>query len=242
MTFSLIFLALGVVAILDLLDVFPIGAAGYFAAALATIGLGLLVGTWFGRARWLIALGLVDRRRARRSPRSPSPTTGSAGSTAAVTWAPADYRSSPTGTRTASVTPTLDLRGVDFDKRDSRRHRRDQLRRGDSGACRRTWTSPRWPTSTPATPPSSATAFRRAGRPSAGAHRPRRGRRRRRAAAAHRPCQRRQSGGDPVKAHRTDLRLVRLRVALPGARRPGGCSPRSSGWPCPRSAGSWPAR
>ncbi|MEW2543704.1 hypothetical protein, partial [Micromonospora chalcea] len=31
--------------------VFPVGAAGYFAAVLATIGLGLLVGTWFGRAR-----------------------------------------------------------------------------------------------------------------------------------------------------------------------------------------------
>jgi len=34
-------------------------AAGYVAAALATVGLGLLIGAWVGRARWLIAVGVV---------------------------------------------------------------------------------------------------------------------------------------------------------------------------------------
>jgi Cell wall-active antibiotics response 4TMS YvqF len=58
-TFSLIFVALGVVAILDLANVVNPGPSAYFAAALATVGLGLLVGAWFGRARWLIALGLA---------------------------------------------------------------------------------------------------------------------------------------------------------------------------------------
>jgi hypothetical protein len=58
-TFSLIFVALGVVAVLDLTDTVSTQPSTYFAAALATVALGLLVGAWFGRARWLIALGLV---------------------------------------------------------------------------------------------------------------------------------------------------------------------------------------
>lgn len=59
LTFSMVFLVLGVVAALDLSDAVAIPPSGYFAAALVTIAFGLLVGTWFGRARWLIALGLV---------------------------------------------------------------------------------------------------------------------------------------------------------------------------------------
>jgi hypothetical protein len=58
-TFSLIFVALGIVAVLDLANAVNPGPSAYFAAALATVGLGLLVGAWFGRARWLIALGLA---------------------------------------------------------------------------------------------------------------------------------------------------------------------------------------
>ncbi|SBT47490.1 PspC domain-containing protein [Micromonospora auratinigra] len=117
-TFSLIFLALGAVAVLDLLDVFPVGAAGYFAAALGTIGLGLLVGTWFGRARWLIALGLVT-----------SAALGIAtvaesydrvrGIDGDVTWAPADYRDLANRYENNFGDAVLDLRGVDFDKKDT---------------------------------------------------------------------------------------------------------------------------
>jgi hypothetical protein len=58
-TFSLIPVAIGVVLMLDLLNVASVHTSTYFAAVLVTIALGLLVGTWFGRARWLIALGLV---------------------------------------------------------------------------------------------------------------------------------------------------------------------------------------
>ncbi|MEU7610695.1 PspC domain-containing protein [Micromonospora sp. NPDC049204] len=117
-TFSLIFLVLGVVALLDLLDVFAISASAYFAAALATIGLGLLVGTWFGRARWLIALGLVT---------AAALGTGTVaesydrirGVDGAVTWAPTDYRDLADRYENSFGDAVLDLRGIDFAKRDS---------------------------------------------------------------------------------------------------------------------------
>ncbi|HEX2772724.1 MAG TPA: hypothetical protein VHN18_09880, partial [Micromonosporaceae bacterium] len=58
-TFSLIFVVIGLIAVLDLADVLPIAPSAYFAGVLVTTALGLLVGAWFGRARWLIAIGLV---------------------------------------------------------------------------------------------------------------------------------------------------------------------------------------
>ncbi|RZU78122.1 phage shock protein C (PspC) family protein [Micromonospora kangleipakensis] len=117
-TFSLIFLSLGVVAVLDLLDVFPVGAAGYFAAALATIGLGLLVGTWFGRARWLIALGLVTAAAlgVATVAESYDRVRGIDGD---VTWAPTDYRDLATRYENNFGDAVLDLRGVDFDKKET---------------------------------------------------------------------------------------------------------------------------
>ncbi|MGK5445562.1 PspC domain-containing protein [Micromonospora sp. URMC 105] len=115
-TFSLIFLALGVVAILDLLDVFPVGAAAYFAAALATIGLGLLVGTWFGRARWLIALGLVTAAALAVATVAES-YDRIRGVDGNVTWAPTDVRDLATRYENSFGDATLDLRGINFDKR-----------------------------------------------------------------------------------------------------------------------------
>ncbi|MEH0937470.1 LiaF domain-containing protein, partial [Micromonospora psammae] len=117
-TFSLIFLALGVVAILDLLDVFPVGAAGYFAAALATIGLGLLVGTWFGRARWLIALGLVTAAALGIATLDES-YDRIRGVDGNVTWAPTDHREVAVRYENSFGDATLDLRGVNFDGRDT---------------------------------------------------------------------------------------------------------------------------
>lgn len=55
----MIFIAIGVAVMLDLTNVVDVTASTYFAVVLVTVALGLLVGTWFGRARWLIALGLV---------------------------------------------------------------------------------------------------------------------------------------------------------------------------------------
>ncbi|MFG1678375.1 PspC domain-containing protein [Micromonospora sp. NPDC049282] len=116
-TFSLIFLALGLVAMLDLLDVFPVGAAGYFAATLATIGLGLLVGTWFGRARWLIALGLVTAAAlgVATVAESYDRVRGIDGN---VTWAPPDRRDLADRYENNLGDAVLDLRRIDFDKQD----------------------------------------------------------------------------------------------------------------------------
>jgi phage shock protein PspC (stress-responsive transcriptional regulator) len=55
---SLVLIVIGGIAILDLAGVW-VPAGGYAAAALATVGLGLLLGAWFGRARSMIALGIV---------------------------------------------------------------------------------------------------------------------------------------------------------------------------------------
>ncbi|MGC4867605.1 PspC domain-containing protein [Micromonospora sp. DT53] len=117
-TFSLIFLVLGVVALLDLLDVFAISASAYFAAALATIALGLLVGTWFGRARWLIALGLVTAAALGTATVAES-YDRIRGVDGAVTWAPTDYRDLADRYENSFGDAVLDLRGIDFAKRDS---------------------------------------------------------------------------------------------------------------------------
>jgi phage shock protein PspC (stress-responsive transcriptional regulator) len=58
-TISMVFVALGVVAALDLSNTLHIGPSAYFFGALVTVALGLLVGAWLGRARWLIVLGIA---------------------------------------------------------------------------------------------------------------------------------------------------------------------------------------
>ncbi|MER5701297.1 PspC domain-containing protein [Micromonospora sp. NPDC002296] len=117
-TFSLVFLALGVVAVLDLLDVVHVGAAAYFAAALATIGLGLLVGAWFGRARWLIALGLVTAAALGIATVAES-YDRIRGIDGNVTWAPTDRRDLADRYENNFGDAVLDLRGIDFDKQDT---------------------------------------------------------------------------------------------------------------------------
>ena len=57
-TVSALLLVLGVLAALDAGGGADPAPEHYVAAAVATIGAGLLVGAWFGRARWLILLGL----------------------------------------------------------------------------------------------------------------------------------------------------------------------------------------
>ncbi|MFI7546443.1 PspC domain-containing protein [Actinoplanes sp. NPDC049599] len=57
-TFFMVVVVMGLLAMIDVSGA-DITVSAYFAAALATIGLGLVVGAWFGRARGLIALALL---------------------------------------------------------------------------------------------------------------------------------------------------------------------------------------
>ncbi len=59
MTFGAMLVSLGVVILLDLQEVIELQASQYLAVALGVIGLGLLVGSVAGRARWLIVPGIV---------------------------------------------------------------------------------------------------------------------------------------------------------------------------------------
>ena len=58
LTFFAVVMVIGVLAVVDMAGA-DITVSAYFAAALVTIALGLVVGTWLGRARGLIALGLL---------------------------------------------------------------------------------------------------------------------------------------------------------------------------------------
>ena len=58
LTLSLGLLVLGILAVIDIAGAHvPFGV--YAASLLAVVGFGLLIGAWFGRARWLIPLGVV---------------------------------------------------------------------------------------------------------------------------------------------------------------------------------------
>ncbi|MEX2540031.1 MAG: LiaF domain-containing protein, partial [Actinomycetota bacterium] len=52
-------LAIGLGLLLDNLNVLKMTPRGTFAVLLAIVGLGLLIGTWFGSARWLIIPGIL---------------------------------------------------------------------------------------------------------------------------------------------------------------------------------------
>ncbi len=59
LTIAAVLIALGGLALLDVADVLDPGFVHYVAVALGVIGGGLVVGTVFGRARWLIIPGLL---------------------------------------------------------------------------------------------------------------------------------------------------------------------------------------
>jgi len=110
LTFFAVVMVTGLIGALDMSGV-DVDISAYFAAALVTTALGLIVGAWFGRARGLIALALV--------------LSFALGVSAGVErfgedWTPSVYRP----TTLAAVADrydfeignaTLDLRAVDFD-------------------------------------------------------------------------------------------------------------------------------
>ncbi len=109
----MIFIAIGMVAILDLLNLITVTPSAYFAAILVTIALGLLVGAWFGRARWLIALGLPAVIALGISTIAESQLPNSAfGKT--VVWAPSSSQAMAERYSNPFGDALLDLRQVDF--------------------------------------------------------------------------------------------------------------------------------
>lgn len=58
-TFAAVLLIAGAMGLADAAEAVDIGVEGYLAAALIVAGLGLVVGAWWGRSRWLILLGAL---------------------------------------------------------------------------------------------------------------------------------------------------------------------------------------
>lgn len=116
-TFSMIFVAIGLVAIFDLVNAVQVWPSTYFAAVLITIALGLLVGAWFGRARWLIVLGLVASAALGISTLAESYNSEHADSP--VVWRPTSHDALAERYQARFGDATLDLREIDFTGQDT---------------------------------------------------------------------------------------------------------------------------
>ncbi|HEU4424464.1 MAG TPA: LiaF domain-containing protein [Pilimelia sp.] len=104
-------LALGVIMLLDLAGT-QVATSFYFSVPLAILGAGLVVGAWRGRARMLIALGIVLSIclavTASIENRSPNDAGRS------VTWQPASIAQLGNPYEIGMGNATLDLSAVDF--------------------------------------------------------------------------------------------------------------------------------
>lgn len=117
-TFSLIFVALGLVAALDLGNVVSVKPSTYFFAVLVTVALGLLVGAWFGRARWLIALGFIAAAALGISTIAESQVGRYDTSGSDVYWQPLTAQTMPERFEHNFGSAVLDLSKVDFTGQD----------------------------------------------------------------------------------------------------------------------------
>lgn len=109
---SLVCLSLGAVALLDL-AVRDVPVSAYFAAMLAIVGLGLLIGAWLGRARWLILVGLALAAALGISSAAESPRFDEAFSNQ-VYWQPDSVAQLRSTYKVEWGDATLDLSRVDF--------------------------------------------------------------------------------------------------------------------------------
>jgi phage shock protein PspC (stress-responsive transcriptional regulator) len=107
--FSIALIVLGLIGLADLAGVsVPFGT--YLAAALAVLGIGMIVGAWYGRARLLIAPGIIL-----------AIVVGSVGAFpfsgfhgGEITWRPATLSQVESSYDNSLGDATLDLSGVDF--------------------------------------------------------------------------------------------------------------------------------
>lgn len=111
-TLSLALVAMGVLAIIALASG-GLPAQTYIAVALAVVGLGLVIGAWVGRARWLIALGVLLSLSL-----AISVGVGRVGhverGSGDITWRPTSVADIANSYDRGAGTITLDLTGVDF--------------------------------------------------------------------------------------------------------------------------------
>src|SRR6266704_2003747 len=117
LTLSVAVLGIGLLALSDVLVHGRVPFPAYVAIALASVGAGLLIGAWFGRARWLIALGAVLALVLAGS--SAAGDLGSwRGSAGDITWAPASMAELSDSYKHGVGNADLDLTQLSFDKLD----------------------------------------------------------------------------------------------------------------------------
>jgi len=116
LTVSVALLVIGTMAALNLTGTVHIAPLVFLGVALGIVGLGLFVGTWFGRARGLIALGILLSLMLGAGTASDWNETGRGWfhHTGTVTWAPASVDTIQPSYRQGVGDATLDLSSVDF--------------------------------------------------------------------------------------------------------------------------------
>jgi hypothetical protein len=109
-TLSLSILAVGILGLIDLAGA-HIAPSAYLAIPLAVLGVGLVVGAWYGRARWLFAIGAVLAAfvTIMAAVEAAGPATSSS-----VTWRPTSFDQIEGTYKVDIGNATLDLTGVNF--------------------------------------------------------------------------------------------------------------------------------
>jgi len=115
LTLSAVLVVLGAVALADVLAA-EVPASAYLAAPLAVTGLGLLVGTWVGRSRALVVLGVLLALGLGITASAERAVELGAGREAR--WTPTDAAGIAPEYTLPAGDAELDLRGVDFTGRD----------------------------------------------------------------------------------------------------------------------------
>ena len=114
LTFSVVLLAAGVLAAVQLSNAAEVSAGVAFAVLLIVVGCGLLAGTWFGRSRGLIAVGLVLTVMTAVASVADVPVSGGAGERF---WRPLSADELEREYRLGAGRLELDLREVELDGR-----------------------------------------------------------------------------------------------------------------------------